>query len=134
MAALSGPDVSVIAEVKRCSPSKGALAAIADPAGLASDYVAGGAAVISVLTEERRFGGSLADLDAVRRAVDVPLLRKDFVVSPYQIWEARAHGADLVLLVVAALEQTALVSFVERVESLGMTPLVEVHDAEELDR
>jgi indole-3-glycerol phosphate synthase len=134
MAALSGKDVSVIAEVKRCSPSKGALAAIADPAGLAADYVAGGASVISVLTESRRFGGSLADLDAVRRSVDVPVLRKDFVVSPYQIWEARAHGADLVLLIVAALEQTKLVSFVERVESLGMTPLVEVHDLSELER
>ncbi len=134
IAALSGKDVSVIAEVKRCSPSKGALAAIADPAGLAADYVAGGAAVISVLTEGRRFGGSLADLDAVRRSVDVPILRKDFVVSPYQIWEARAYGADLVLLIAAALEQTKLVSFVERVESLGMTPLVEVHDREELER
>jgi len=134
MAVLRAPNVSVIAEVKRCSPSKGALAAIADPAGLAADYVAGGAAVISVLTEGRRFGGSLDDLDAVRRSVDVPVLRKDFVVSPYQIWEARAHGADLVLLIVAALEQTKLVSFVERVESLGMTPLVEVHDREELTR
>ncbi len=90
--------------------------------------------MVSVITEERRFGGTLADLDAVRRAVDVPLLRKDFIVTPYQIWEARAHGADLVLLIVAALEQTALVSYVERVESLGMTPLVEVHDDEELDR
>ncbi|HVF19015.1 MAG TPA: indole-3-glycerol phosphate synthase TrpC [Mycobacteriales bacterium] len=134
MAILSGKDVSVIAEVKRCSPSKGALAAIADPAGLAADYVAGGAAVISVLTEGRRFGGSLGDLDAVRRSVDVPVLRKDFIVSPYQIWEARAYGADLVLLIVAALEQTKLVSFVERVESLGMTPLVEVHDRAELER
>ncbi len=134
LGALSQPGVSVIAEVKRSSPSKGALAAIADPAALARDYADGGAAVISVLTEQRRFGGSLDDLATVRRAVDVPVLRKDFVVSPYQVWEARAYGADLVLLIVAVLEQTALVSLVERTESLGMTPLVEVHDETELDR
>ena len=126
--------VSVIAEVKRSSPSKGALAAIADPAALAADYEAGGASVISVLTEQRRFGGSLADLDAVRARVEVPLLRKDFVVSSYQLWEGRAHGADLSLLIVAALEQEALISLVERSESLGMTPLVEVHDEAELER
>ena len=133
-AALRRPGIGVIAEVKRASPSKGALAAIADPAALAADYEAGGARVISVLTEQRRFGGSLADLDAVRARVDVPLLRKDFVVSSYQIWEARAHGADLVLLIVAALEQEALVSLVERTLSLGMTPLVEVHDELETER
>ena len=133
-AALQQPGVAVIAEVKRSSPSKGALAAIADPAALAEDYEAGGAAVISVLTEQRRFGGSLADLEAVRARVSVPLLRKDFVVGSYQLWEARAHGADLVLLIVAALEQEALVSLVERTESLGMTPLVEVHDEPELER
>jgi indole-3-glycerol phosphate synthase len=134
VAALRGPGVAVIAEVKRSSPSKGALAAIADPAGLAEDYEAGGASVISVLTEGRRFGGSLADLDSVRARVDVPVLRKDFVVSSYQVWEARAHGADLVLLIVAALEQQALISLLERTESLGMTALVEVHDEAELDR
>ena len=134
VAALRQPGVGVIAEVKRMSPSKGALAAIADPAALARDYEAGGASVISVLTERRRFGGSLDDLDAVRANVDVPLLRKDFVVSSYQLWEARAHGADLVLLIVAALEQNALVSLVERTVSLGMTPLVEVHDEDELRR
>ena len=133
-AVLRQPGVAVIAEVKRSSPSKGALAAIADPAGLAADYEAGGASVISVLTEQRRFGGSLADLDAVRARVDVPVLRKDFVVSSYQLWEGRAHGADLALLIVAALEQEALVSLVERTESLGMTPLVEVHDEQELER
>ncbi|WP_409483141.1 indole-3-glycerol phosphate synthase TrpC [Arsenicicoccus dermatophilus] len=126
--------VRVIAEVKRSSPSKGALALIADPAGLAADYEAGGATVISVLTEERRFGGSLADLDAVRARVDVPLLRKDFMVDPYQVWEARAHGADVVLLIVAALEQQVLISLRERAESLGMTALVEVHDEEEARR
>ena len=129
-----GETVKVIAEVKRSSPSKGAMAAIADPAGLASDYESGGASVISVLTERRRFGGSLADLAAVRAAVDIPILRKDFVVTSYQVWEARAHGADAVLLIVAALEQEALVSLVERVHSLGMTALVEVHDPEEVDR
>lgn len=126
--------VRVIAEVKRSSPSKGALAAIADPAALAHDYESGGASVISVLTEKRRFGGSLEDLEAVRRSVDIPVLRKDFIVTSYQVWEARAYGADLVLLIVAALEQEALVSLVERVHSLGMTALVEVHDPEEVQR
>jgi indole-3-glycerol phosphate synthase len=133
-AVLRQPGIAVIAEVKRASPSKGRLAAIDDPAGLAEQYEAGGASVISVLTEGRRFGGSLADLDAVRARVEVPVLRKDFVVSSYQVWEARAHGADLVLLIVAALEQEALVSLVERTESLGMTPLVEVHDELEAER
>ncbi|GAB3981954.1 indole-3-glycerol phosphate synthase TrpC [Actinoallomurus acanthiterrae] len=134
LAALRAQGVSVIAEVKRCSPSKGALAAIADPAALAADYEAGGAAVISVLTERRRFGGSIDDLAAVRNRVDIPVLRKDFVVSSYQLWEARAYGADLVLLIVAALEQEALVSLIERAESIGLTPLVEVHTEEELTR
>jgi indole-3-glycerol phosphate synthase len=134
MAALRGQDVAVIAEVKRASPSKGALAAIADPAALAADYEAGGARVISVLTEPRRFAGSLEDLAAVREAVAVPVLRKDFVVSSYQLWEARAHGADMVLLIVAALEQNALVSLVERALSIGLVPLVEVHADDELDR
>ncbi|GGK23083.1 indole-3-glycerol phosphate synthase [Pilimelia terevasa] len=133
-AALRRPGVAVIAEVKRSSPSKGALADIPDPAELAIQYAAGGARVISVLTEGRWFGGSLADLAAVRAAVDVPLLRKDFVVSSYQVHEARAYGADLVLLIVAALEQNVLVGLLERIESLGMTALVEVHDIEETDR
>ena len=119
--------VKIISEVKRSSPSKGALAAIPDPAALASTYEAGGASVISVLTEQRRFNGSLADLDAVRAAVDIPILRKDFIVTPYQIHEARAHGADLVLLIVAALEQNVLVSLLERIRSLGMEALVETH-------
>jgi len=121
----------VIAEVKRASPSAGQLAPIGDPASLAKEYEAGGAAVISVLTEQRRFDGSLADLEAVRAAVALPVLRKDFVVTPYQVWEARAHGADAVLLIVAALEQGVLVSLRERIESLGMTALVEVHDEAE---
>ncbi|UGQ10102.1 indole-3-glycerol phosphate synthase TrpC [Yinghuangia sp. ASG 101] len=134
LGALRAGGVAVIAEVKRSSPSKGALAAIADPAGLAADYEAGGAAVISVLTEQRRFGGSLDDLDAVRARVDIPVLRKDFIVTSYQLWEARAHGADLALLIVAALEQNALVSLIERAKSIGLTPLVEVHDEEETER
>jgi len=134
LAGLKGEDVAVIAEVKRASPSKGALAAIADPAALATDYEAGGARVISVLTEPRRFGGSLEDLAAVHEAVRVPVLRKDFVVSSYQLWEARAHGADMVLLIVAALDQNALVSLVERAVSIGLVPLVEVHTESELDR
>ncbi|TAK71202.1 MAG: indole-3-glycerol phosphate synthase TrpC [Actinomycetota bacterium] len=131
---LSADGVQVIAEVKRSSPSKGQLAAIADPAALACDYEAGGAHVISVLTEERRFGGSLADLAAVRAAVDIPVLRKDFIVGSYQLWEARAYGADVVLLIVAALPQLALVSLIERAASIGLATLVEVHDAEEVDR
>src|SRR5215471_10902075 len=131
---LRSPGVGVIAEVKRASPSKGHLAEIPDPADLAGEYAAGGARCISVLTESRWFGGSLEDFDAVRAAVDVPLLRKDFIVSPYQVHEARAHGADLVLLIVAALEQNALLALLDRVESLGMTALVEVHTAEEADR
>jgi indole-3-glycerol phosphate synthase len=134
MAAFAGTGVAVIAEVKRASPSKGALAAIADPAALAADYEAGGARIISVLTEKRRFGGSLEDLAAVRDAVAVPVLRKDFIVSSYQLWEARAYGADLVLLIVAALEQNALVSLVERAQSIGLVPLVEVHTLGELER
>jgi indole-3-glycerol phosphate synthase len=134
MGAFSGPAIAVIAEVKRASPSKGALAAIADPAALAVDYEAGGARVISVLTEPRRFGGSLEDLASVRSAVQVPVLRKDFIISSYQLWEARAHGADMVLLIVAALAQNALVSLVERAQSIGLVPLVEVHTRPELDR
>ena len=130
----AGVGVKVIAEIKRSSPSKGALAMIADPAGLAADYAAGGASVISVLTEQRRFGGSLEDLAAVRAAVDIPVLRKDFVVSAYQVWEARAYGADVILLIVAALDQPTLVGLREMAESLGMAALVEVHDEAETHR
>jgi indole-3-glycerol phosphate synthase len=134
MAALREPGIGVIAEVKRASPSAGSLAPIADPAKLARAYEDGGARIISVLTEERRFRGSLDDLDTVRAAVSVPILRKDFVVQPYQIHEARAHGADMLLLIVAALEQSVLVSMLDRTESLGMTALVEVHTEQEADR
>lgn len=126
--------ISVIAEVKRASPSRGQLAEITDPASLAADYEAGGAATISVLTERRRFGGSLADLRAVRNAVSVPVLCKDFILTSYQLWEARAAGADLALLVVAALTDNELVGLVDRARSIGLTPLVEVHDARQLAR
>lgn len=134
MPAFRAEGVSVIAEVKRASPSKGALAAIKDPAALAADYAAGGAAAISVLTEERKFGGTLDDLRAVRSEVDVPVLRKDFMTTSYELWEARAAGADMALLIVAALEQPALESLIERSRSIGLTPLVEVHDEAELSR
>lgn len=133
-AVLRREGVSVIAEVKRASPSKGHLADIADPATFALAYEAGGAHCISVLTEGRRFAGSLEDLAAVRQAVAVPVLRKDFIVDSYQLWEARAYGADLALLIVAALDQEALVSLIKRTCSLGMTPLVEVHDGDEVAR
>lgn len=131
---LSTPDISVIAEVKRSSPSKGALANIEDPAALAREYMEAGAAVISVLTEQRRFGGSLADLDAVRAAVDLPILRKDFMVDEYQFLEARAHGADLVLLIVAALSKNQLEDYFLLSKELGMRALIEVHTMDELER
>jgi indole-3-glycerol phosphate synthase len=134
LAALRAPGVGVIAEVKRRSPSAGSLASIGDPAALAVEYASGGARMISVLTEPRRFSGSLDDLDAVRAAVHIPVLRKDFVVSTYQVHEARAHGADVVLLIVTALDQNTLTGLRERVESLGMTALVEVHTEDEASR
>ncbi|MGG5172767.1 indole-3-glycerol phosphate synthase TrpC [Pseudarthrobacter sp. J1738] len=138
-AALGGDELPreqmrVIAEIKRKSPSKGALAGISDPAALAEQYQDGGASVISVLTEQRRFGGSLSDLDAVRERVSIPLLRKDFTVDEYQIWEARAHGADLILLIVAALSDAKLREFLDLTHSLGMNALVETHTEDEIDR
>ncbi|WP_073450040.1 indole-3-glycerol phosphate synthase TrpC [Streptomyces yunnanensis] len=135
VAALRRPTgVQVVAEVKRASPSKGALAPIADPAALAGAYEDGGAAAVSVLTEERRFRGSLDDLDAVRARVELPVLRKDFIVTRYQLWEARAHGADLALLIVAALPQPELVALMATAAELGLTALVEVHDEAETER
>jgi indole-3-glycerol phosphate synthase len=134
LAALRSAGVGVIAEVKRRSPSSGDLARISDPAWLAAEYEAGGARIISVLTEQRHFGGSLDDLDAVRAEVSVPVLRKDFVIGSYQVHEARAHGADVVLLIVAALDQNTLIGLRERIESLGMTALVEVHTEDEANR
>ncbi len=134
MPAFRSHELSVIAEVKRRSPSKGHLAEIPEPGALAAEYEAGGASAISVLTEQRRFSGSLADLDAVRERVTIPVLRKDFMVEEYQVWEARAHGADLVLLIVAALTDVQLRSLGDLATSLGMTCLVEVHTAEEVAR
>ena len=126
--------VKIIAEVKRASPSRGSLADIPDPAELAARYAHGGASAISVLTEQRKFLGSLADLEAVRAVVDVPVLRKDFIATEFQVLEARAAGADLVLLIVAALDQPTLVRLHSFILELGMTPLVETHDAVEVSR
>ena len=133
LSALLTEDISVIAEVKRSSPSKGALAPITDPAGLAASYAEAGAAVISVLTEQRRFGGTLADLDAVRKAVELPILRKDFMVDEYQFYEARAHGADITLLIVAALSKNQLDDYFHLSKELGMRALIEVHTHGELE-
>lgn len=126
--------VKIIAEVKRASPSRGDLAAIPDPALQASLYEEGGASAISVLTEGRKFKGSLADLEAVKERVSLPVLRKDFIATPYQVLEARASGADLVLLIVAALEQPLLAELHDLVRELGMAPLVETHSRDELER
>ncbi len=126
--------VKIIAEVKRASPSRGALADIPDPARQAALYQEGGASAVSVLTEERRFGGSLADLEAVIAQVDIPVLRKDFIATRYQVLEARAAGADLVLLIVAGLEPAVLGDLYGFIQELGMTPLVETHSADELAR
>ena len=131
---LISSEMSVIAEVKRSSPSKGALAPITDPAGLAAQYEEAGAHVVSVLTEQRRFGGSLADLDAVRKAIELPILRKDFMVDEYQFYEARAHGADVVLLIVAALSKNQLEDYFHLSTELGMRSLIEVHTNDELER
>lgn len=132
--ALAAPGMQIIAEVKRSSPSKGALAAIGDPSALALQYQGAGAAVISVLTEGRRFGGSSSDLVAVRSAVQIPVLRKDFIVTEYQVVESRVLGADLLLLIVAALTDSQLRDFQSLAIELGMSVLVEVHDVVELQR
>ena len=130
---LSRNEINVIAEVKRSSPSKGDLAPITDPAALAEKYQEAGAAAVSVLTEQRRFGGSLADLDVVRSRIEIPVLRKDFMVDEYQFLEARAHGADIVLLIVAALSKSQLKDFYDLATELGMASLVEVHTQSELE-
>lgn len=126
--------VNVIAECKRRSPSRGVLATTYDPVAIARQYEAGGAAAVSVLTEPTFFDGALDHLTAVRAAVGVPLLRKDFIVDDYQLLEARAAGADAVLLIVAALEQRALGHLQQRAAELGLATLIEVHDEEELAR
>jgi len=133
LATLMTEDICVIAEVKRSSPSKGALAPIVDPAGLAASYAEAGAAVISVLTEQRRFGGTLADLDLVRSSVELPILRKDFMIDEYQFYEARAHGADVILLIVAALSKNQLDDYFQLSKELGMRALIEVHTPGELE-
>jgi indole-3-glycerol phosphate synthase len=133
-AALAKPGTQIIAEVKRASPSKGPLADIADPASLAREYEKAGAAIISVLTEARRFSGSVADLKSVRNSVSLPVLRKDFIVTEYQVQETRAIGSDLMLLIVAALDDHQLRDYQALAHELGMSVLVEVHDQVELER
>jgi indole-3-glycerol phosphate synthase len=132
--ALNKPGTQIIAEIKRSSPSKGALATIADPVALGHSYEKGGAAVISVLTEQRRFGGKIEDLVAVRDAVKIPVLRKDFIVTQFQVYETRALGADLMLLIVAALNDQQLRDYYTLAIDLGMNVLVEVHDKSEIER
>lgn len=134
LAALGRKKFSIIAEVKRSSPSKGSLAEIPSPEKLARHYQEGGAAVISVLTEQRRFGGSLEDFEKVRSEVTIPLLRKDFIVNEYLVKESRAYGADLILLIVAALGDDELKQLYQLVKSLGMEALIEIHNQEELER
>ncbi len=133
-AALTGPGLAVIAEVKRQSPSAGSLAPELDPAAQAARYAAGGAAAVSVLTESDHFGGSLGDLRAVRGAVDLPVLRKDFTLHPAQVWEAAAAGADLVLLIAAVLDDGELAALIETADAAGLAALVEVHTADEARR
>lgn len=132
-AALNKDGMRLIAEVKRSSPSKGELSAILDPVALASSYQTGGADLISVLTEERRFKGKIADLIAVRAEVDIPVLRKDFIVTEFQVLESRILGSDLMLLIVAALAKSQLIDFYQLATELGMDVLVEVHDLVEAE-
>jgi indole-3-glycerol phosphate synthase len=132
--ALSAPGLRVIAECKRRSPSRGILRHDYDPVAIARGYARAGAAAISVLTEPGFFDGALEHLEAVRADVQLPLLRKDFIIDPYQVLEARAAGADAVLLIVAALDRTGLVRLLAEAGALGLEALVEVHDDHELDR
>jgi len=132
--ALRAPGIRIIAECKRRSPSKGILRPTYDPAAIAAAYETGGAAAISVLTEPTFFDGSLDHLRAVRNRVQLPILRKDFIVTAFQVREARAAGADAVLLIVAALDQPTLKSLVEEAAALDLAALVEVHDGDELQR
>lgn len=131
--ALNNDGMRLIAEIKRSSPSKGSLSSIDNPASLAMEYENGGADVISVLTEQRRFKGSIEDLIAVRSAVKLPVLRKDFIVTEFQIYESRILGADLLLLIVAALAKSQLTDFYQLATELGMDVLVEVHDLKEAE-
>jgi indole-3-glycerol phosphate synthase len=131
---LNPTNIRVIAEIKRASPSRGSLASIEDPAALARSYETAGAGAVSVLTEGRSFLGSLDDLDEVREAVNIPVLRKDFIANEYQVLEARAHGADMVLLIVAGLDQKTLSRLKALIEQLGMSALVETHSEQEVLR
>lgn len=126
--------VGIIAEIKRASPSKGALADISDPVGLAEQYEAGGASAISVLTESRQFKGSLEDLQRVSAAVDIPVLRKDFLTTTYQVVEARAHGASMVLVIMAAVGDDVARALIDEAHAWGMAVLVEAHSADEVRR
>jgi indole-3-glycerol phosphate synthase len=132
--ALVRPGLSLIAEFKRRSPSAGEISGSADVAGQVTAYERGGAAALSVLTDERHFGGSLEDLRAARAACDLPILRKDFIVDPYQLYEAAVNGADAVLLIVRALTDGELRSLYEEARGLDLDCLVEVHEAGELER
>jgi len=131
--ALSREGMQIISEVKRSSPSKGALADIPSPGKLAEQYQLGGAAVVSVLTEERRFKGSREDFSQVRSAIELPVLRKDFIVTEFQVLESRLLGADLLLLIVAGLSKSQYVDFYQMATELGMDVLVEVHNYDELE-
>lgn len=132
--ALGGAPVRLIAEVKQASPSRGVLRPDFNPVELAKEYALGGAAAISVLTEVNYFGGSIDHLAAIREAVSLPLLRKDFIFSPYQVYESRAYGADALLLIVAILEQEQLEGLLSLSHSLGLKCLVEVHNEDEVVR
>lgn len=132
-AALSKEGMRLIAEIKRSSPSKGDLSAIENPVSLANNYQSGGADLISILTESRRFKGNISDLISVRSAVDLPVLRKDFIVTEFQVYESRLLGADLMLLIIAGLSKSQLVDFYQLATELGMDVLVEVHDLAEAE-
>jgi indole-3-glycerol phosphate synthase len=134
LGALTGSNLKIIAEVKRASPSKGDLSEILNPARLAAQYESGGASVVSVLTEERRFKGSIKDFHEVRHEVAIPMLRKDFIVTEYQVIESRVLGADLLLLIVAGLSQSQYCDFHQMANELGMDVLVEIHSEQELER
>jgi indole-3-glycerol phosphate synthase len=133
-AAIAGDGLSIIAEVKRASPSQGVIMRDANPVAIAKAYEAGGAAAISVLTSERDFGGTLADLEAVRRAVDVPLLCKDFFIDPWQVVEARTHGADAILVIMAVVADELALGLQQQADDLEMDVLCEVHDEHDLRR
>ena len=132
-AALNKEGMSLIAEVKRSSPSKGDLAEISDPISLAKSYQDGGADLVSVLTEERKFKGRVSDLIGVRQSISLPVLRKDFIVTEFQVYESRILGSDLLLLIIAGLSKSQLIDFYQLATELGMSVLVEVHTMSEAE-